>query len=358
MSSFDVNEIVEPANISDDMNYNHYAYAQLDVALTRILSKAKTNVLCVDGTSCCKKTSILNAIGILPVLKVQKYRNIVNTTTYGPSTLGYVCSGMIDILKATEFRLMDRSPLNVLEWHVLWKLIDKYVKLFGNVTPNLKIEEHILFFNEFDVIFKSLKNSYFYDYFRQRLDTLAIIDSNIERCDNTHLKRSIGTDVERAGWKFYTFMQNRMYSVLYDYIDISWFDGEVENQKDVIVILASEIKQLLFKFTKKAALKDWKQFKLPISIVNVDLTLRNFHTFVYRSIVRNHVNMIVTRQKQRLLQPPSFANISTKNLDIKGTHCPIQEPSTTNIDDDAIESVKNIDPDEAYKLNLLNSNEF
>lgn len=28
-----------------------------------------------------------------------------------------------------------RSPLNVLEWHVLWKFMNKYLKKFGNVTP-------------------------------------------------------------------------------------------------------------------------------------------------------------------------------------------------------------------------------
>lgn len=341
MSSVNVNEIVESA-ISDDVDNDCYddAYRRLSAVLLRTLCKAKTNVLCVDGTSCCKKTSILNAIGILPVLKVQKYRNFVNSTTYAPSAMGYVCAGMSDVLQATEFRVMDRSPLNVLEWHVLWKYIDKYVKLFGNVAPDLKIEEHFTFFNEFDIIFKSLKDSYFYDFFRQRLDTLAIIDSNIERCDNVLLRRSTGSDAERAGWKFYTFMQNRMYCILYEYIDISWFDGVTENQKDVVAILASELKQLLFKFTKNTEINDWKKFKLPISMVGVDLTLRNFHTFAYRSMIRNRANMIVAPQcfsvKPRPLELPSFANISESKtgVDIECTPFQIRHALDGTVGDD------------------------
>lgn len=115
---------------------------------------------------------------------------------------------------------------------------------------------------------------------------MAIIDSNVQRVDETHLRRATGTDVERAGWEFYTFLQNRMYSLLYDVIDISWFDDlRVAEQKTVVNEITCLIRHELCQRPKKHLRVPWKKIKMPKSILTKDLTLRNFNTFAYRSMI-------------------------------------------------------------------------
>ncbi|KAE9522046.1 hypothetical protein AGLY_017566 [Aphis glycines] len=350
----------------DDDAVYEYAYGRVDESLSKVLSNAKTNVLCIDGTSCCKKTSILNTIGILPVLKVQNYRNIVNSTTFAASAMSYVCAGMIDVLKTAEPRFMDRSPLNVLEWNVLWKFIDKFIVEFGNVRPELTDGKQAAFFEEFDDVFGALKSSYFYDFFRQRLDTVVIIDSNVARCDHTHMRRGEGTDLERANWKFYTFMQNRMYSVLYDHVDIAWFDGaggSIDNH-GVVTLLAVWFKECLSKFPKRSGAWDMKKFKLPVSVpVTVDLTLRNFHSFAYRAMIRERVKRVSTdgrRGEDEVgLRLPGFASVVEPggDIDITGTvrHVNAPPPSNSLGEHDPAESVQHEIDMEEYKLRLLHA---
>lgn len=243
-------------------------------------------VLCVDGTSCCKKTSILAATGIPDVLKVQKNRKFVNANSYAPSMLGYISTGILDIMSATEPKFMDRSPLNVLEWHFLWKFMDKFYTMFGNMLPDVENDErHIDFFNEFDRLFIDLKN-YCYIYSRW-LDVVCIIDSNIDRCDGARMRRNVGTDYERSNWKFYTFMQNRMYSVLHKCIDLVWFDSENMECAEVVVVIATYLRNVVTKFPKLSQRHHGRMdFALPVPVNDVDFTLKNYSTFVYREIIR------------------------------------------------------------------------
>lgn len=115
-------------------------------------------------------------------MKVQRYRKFVNTNTYVPSMLGYVACGMSDVESARKLQFMDRSPLNVLEWHVLWQFMDKYVKFYGNARPRPN-DEHRTFFAEFDDMFDALCRSYYYKTFRWWLTVIALVDSNTNRCD-------------------------------------------------------------------------------------------------------------------------------------------------------------------------------
>lgn len=98
---------------------------------------------------------------------------------------------------------MDRSPLNVLEWFILWKFMYLFHNTFGNVDPYTV--NCTVFLEEFDRVFDFLKNSYYYKMIRSNVDVVAIIDSDTERCDDKRLLRNEGTDGMRSKWKYYTF---------------------------------------------------------------------------------------------------------------------------------------------------------
>lgn len=254
--------------------------------LEKISNDAKTMVLCLDGTSCCKKTSILAATGYVDVLKVQKNRRFLNTNSFAPSMLGYISTGILDIMSTSEPNFMDRSPLNPIEWHFLWKFIDNFYNDFGNVVPDPERNSyHNDFFVQFDAVFKDLK--YFCRVFSQHLDTIAIIDSNLSRCDDVRASRNTGSDVERANWRFYTYLQNRMYKLLYPYIDLMWFDSEPMSCDDVIISIATCLRSALKKFPQVRVKHHGRSdFALPIPETEPDFTLKNFMTFMYRDAVR------------------------------------------------------------------------
>lgn len=258
---------------------------------------AKSMVLCVDGTSCCKKTSILEATGFENIMKVQKNRKFINANTFAPSMLGYVSAGMLDILSTVEPTFMDRSPINVLEWHFLWKFMHKFYTKFGNVLPDPRSnDEHRRFFTEFDRTFNDLK--VYCKMYTRLLDIVCIIDSNIERCDGDRSRRNEGTDLERSSWKFYTFMQNRMYERLHRCIDLAWFDNvEGAECRTVVATIASCLKNALTRFPKIAQRHYGRvDYCLPIPIhQDNDLTLRNYNTFVYREVIRQKARNAVLR---------------------------------------------------------------
>jgi len=166
-------------------------------------------------------------------LKVQRDRMIVRANTYFVSSFGYIIGGMLDVARydnilrdcGTEdvgssktgalFAVMDRSPLNVEEWRLLWIFMDEYHELFGNVSIDESCPRHRNYLARFDDAFLNLRKCTWYRYFRSRLDTVVLIDSNVDRCDRMRARRGTGSDQERCGWRFYTYLQNRMYKQLY-----------------------------------------------------------------------------------------------------------------------------------------------
>lgn len=182
----------------------------------------------LDGVSATGKTSIIESCG-LPHSKVQRRINVINSDTYFPSMLGYVSEGMQAQLYP-PWRINDRSPLNCIEWRLLWSLashlVDKHGPGGGFCAESGKIieEEDAKYIDE---AFDSLMNSYFYRDLRARLHGLAIIDSNVTRCNQRRSMRNESlNDVLRSKWPWYTPLQNIMYKKLYPnaYIDLMWFD--------------------------------------------------------------------------------------------------------------------------------------
>ena len=143
------------------------------------LFSARTNTITVDGTSCTKKTSTLDATG-RPVTKVQRHTNAKNADTYAPSVIGYLMAGMVNQSNDKRAKFNDRSPRNVVEWYVLWKLMALYVAMFGNVRPHPNIPHMTKYLELFKSMFSALKSWYVYHHFRSRINGIAFIDSN--RC--------------------------------------------------------------------------------------------------------------------------------------------------------------------------------
>lgn len=187
--------------------------------------------LCLDGTSCTNKSTILRSSG-LKVCKIQSKHKYINANTFGPSLIGYVMGGMEFVTNISrDMEIFDRSPLNVIEWRILWMIMDGYVKRFGNAEIDPDDDKCKKYIRYTTIIFKHLYNSPFYQHFRRKLNVIAIIDSNIQRCDEMRSKRNIGSDSERSKWKFYTHFQNLMYSTLYKdtCIDLNSF-GNIDRE--------------------------------------------------------------------------------------------------------------------------------
>lgn len=244
-------------------------------------SKA-TSTINIDGTCCTKKTTLLSILKDkfnYNVSKVQYNNKIVNPDSYGPSMVGYICSGLIDQTHYFKKTFNDRSPLNCLEWSMLWRLMSVYYKKFGNQYPlnvtddanacsfivndgihdgddvndmvlcngnndydvnddddddfdkeadfsflNVKVNVNDTnclkqkmkeFYTYFDNECEKLKNWYVYAMMRQKLNTIVLIDSNEMRVYELLKQRQNGQDNERAKLNFYVPLQNRMYKNLY-----------------------------------------------------------------------------------------------------------------------------------------------
>lgn len=259
------------------------------------LFAAATNTVTVDGTSCTKKTATLTATG-RPVTKVQRYNNAKNANTFGASMIGYVTAGMVNQSIDARAKFNDRSPLNVLEWHLLWKLMDAYVAEFGNVRPHPDVPGMTRYLEDFGRAFARLKSWYVYEHFRSRINGVAFIDSDVDRCDRMLAARNEGSDRERASWLFYTPLQNLMYEALYPgaVVDMGWFDDATA---DVVVEgVAAFLNHLLSSRSAVGGDEPTFTVRLAPPVVSVrdrDFTMHNIDAHVYRSVGRAGVKRIL-----------------------------------------------------------------
>jgi len=260
-----------------------------DICLSRVdyagKLKAKTHTLCIDGTSCTMKSSILNATGRL-ITKVQRNHRIQNPNTFGPSMLGYICSG-INTSLGTIPHFNDRSPLNVLEWHILWKLMDDYLESFGNTKPDENDPNMTVAFQMYRKIFNAHHNRCAVKVFSSRINGLAIVDSNTDRCDERRSKRNkTASDIERSTWNFYTFLQNLMYKELYDglYIDLAWF--LCTDPKVIVSGMAKFFNFVLDYITKTIKPEFAIVYRHALPTVRHDYNMSNMTVHAYRSIGR------------------------------------------------------------------------
>lgn len=298
-------------------------------AVLKHASYASNMVLCVDGTSATKKTTILQRTGH-QVTKIQKLAGFKNINRYFPAMLGYICTGLRSFMMG-PMRLNDRSPLNPMEWHVLWCCMSDYFVTNGNSYPTD--------LSKYEIIIRKLKDSFFYEFFSKKINCLVFIDSNCARCDETRAKRNEGSDVQRSKWRFYTPMQNMMYSVLYEgrVIDMAWFD-EFDTET-VCLGVSMWIRDLITDMAKLDLVRvvPLPKFSLPMNHPELDYALENIKTHAYRSVGRvgckiinnecDKKNMADTLKQHYLpqyvsidpIQPPMCAMLHQRSMKVEAS---------------------------------------
>lgn len=240
---------------------------------------APNSTLCVDGTSCTMKTSILNATK-LPVTKTNRLNRFITPNSYFPSMIGYITKG-IQSLNVGGPHLNDRSPLNVLEWRDLWRIFDHFLSNNGLTVPTA---EQLDIYRQF---FRNLRDSYYYKHFRKQINAIAFVDSDVDRCDMLRFNRNQGSDTERSRWPFYTPLQNLMFKTLYpgQFIDMAWFH---DTERSIIIAGVSKYLRSLFDILPNySTLPIIEKVYLPT--LPIDPLLLNISTHVHRAIGRHAV---------------------------------------------------------------------
>jgi hypothetical protein len=245
---------------------------------------------CVDGTAACFKTTILEQLREqgYQVQKINKVSTSSNINTLGVAAMGYITRG-IRLLNSSVVTFLDRSPLNPLQWHVLWSLFDLYVKTFKNVRPSeiKHTEDWKIFEGEFRERFQMLQNSVWYKDFNNHIQGIAIIDSNTEYVRTRMSRRNRSSDTERSQWMFYPELQNLMYQILYTKcFDIADYDEPLTFQNAVVQYLKDVAEEL------KTAETTFFPTTYHLPVHSLDLPWLNLHSHVYRTLGKAHVKQI------------------------------------------------------------------
>lgn len=279
--------------------------------IDRARFRAPTHSLCVDGTSATKKTTVLERTG-LPVVKIKRMTNVFDRNTYFPSMIGYIAYG-INSQNRGEPHFYDRSHLNCLEWNVLWAVMDDYVRKVGNVRPIRGDPRIDALMERYRKMFESLRESYYYRRFRDQINAVAFVDSDVDRCNELRALRNQGSDQERSKWLFYTDLQNLMYRTLYPdtHVDMNWFNAPIDTVVNgVSKWLVQTLREIVIDRKQSMKPVPLVPFKLPV--VDHDFTLSNMTTHVYRSIGRLACKKIKDpNDRTKLLDyVPSYVDVS------------------------------------------------
>lgn len=285
-----------------DYCYNHVIYTTLS---------ANNHTLAIDGTSCTKKSSILNATGRM-YTKVQRNNNIQNPDTYGPSMIGYISSGIMDNYCGGP-HFCDRSPLNVMDWHLLWKFMDDFLVRFGNVDPNDELPTNTVMqhsLDEYCKAFKLYRQKESVEAFAKHINCIVLIDTDTQRCDELRIQRNDNpTDVLRSTWKFYTYLQNLMYKTLYPdlYIDLAWFRHA---ETDVVVAALAKFFNFVLDYIVDHVKSNFMPFpKYSLPTIKHDYNLSNISVHAYRSIGRWGCKLLTGETDKLDVRIPSYLKV-------------------------------------------------
>jgi hypothetical protein len=246
------------------------------------LLTAHTANLCVDGTSCTKKTSIL-AVTKRLVLKTSRMGvSNENTDSNGPCMLGHFTAGTYEVL-GSPLHLHDRAPNSAHIWYVYWSLFN-ILKEQGNrdYFPDYVLD-HVR------AVFGTLIQSHIFDHITgQQFNTIALVDSDVDRCDRLRTKRNCGSDAERSKWGIYTPLQNCLYQALYPglYIDMAWF-GPTDDSivvQGVAKFLIAVQDGLVKRFGMPSGKPPFTLLSMPTA--GDDITLANMRVHMERSLAR------------------------------------------------------------------------
>lgn len=289
------------------------------------LLSGNNNTLCIDGTSCTKKSSILRATN-RNVSKISQIHTFRNPDTYFPSLMGYICTGM-NTLTCGGPHFNDRSPLNVLDWNLLWLLLNDFLMKFSNVRPDINNEAHTPVLELYKSMILNYKEAYYRQMFAKKINCIVFVDSDLDRCDELHYMRGESSDKERASWKHYTFLQNLMYTELYPglYIDMANFGNAETNV--IIEGVAEFLNQTLDYLVETR--KNVDATLMPsckLATKKCDYNLINMSTHVYRSIGRWGCRYIQNDYNPEISLSsyiPSYLHVSKINHPNGGNHVDI-----------------------------------
>lgn len=254
------------------------------------LSKLKANnqCLCIDGTATCFKTTITDVLRKKHnriIYKVQTKSKFAskNINTHALAMMGYMDKGTLDIYNCNVPHYGDRSPLNPFDWNFIWRYMDKMKSRFGlnfDIDKDMGNAKDIL--DELNVEIEEAKNHDLYLYYRKRFNILVLIDSNCKEVDERRRLRDEGSDTERSNWGFYTFIQNIVYSKLYEglFIDLSWFKC---CKSDIIDGLVRFFEYSLNSIVGKADyafIEKCNRIELEKSRINIDYATENMKSYV------------------------------------------------------------------------------
>lgn len=265
-----------------------------------------SSCLCIDGTSGCFKTTILQRLKEknYVVTKVQQQHTIINPNTFSLSTLGYLTTGLINQYMYEGVQFSDRSFLNPLQWSFLWKFMDAYKCQFGNTYVNMKEPEMKKFINNFQEKTVAFRNNIIYQNFNKEINCIAIINTDYHKVDSIRRVRGIGSDMERCDWKFYTFLQNEFYKCLYpnSYIDLN--DLCFESDDIIIAELANFFEYVGKELRNNCSMeirKKLREINFKIPATELHYSTLNMKTHIYRSKLRAQRNAIVYNTNQTQL---------------------------------------------------------
>lgn len=329
------------------------------------------HTLCLDGVSCTKKTTILAKSVVESngrqqqhhqhqVVKTQQLHRFVNADCYFPSMMGYICTG-VQSLNAGAPHFNDRSPLNVLEWHILWRCMGDFSHRYGNVRPDGTAHEESMAL--YRTIFETLRQADFYKSMRSKVNCIVLIDSNLNRCDRLHAKRNEGSDMERSKWLFYTPLQNLMYQTLYPDAHFDWATLLDKDHSGMIDFLANTLNTVVDALAYRIgsiSLDGENQEKsngskmtrdtIPLSsgslpVSSQDLYLMNYTTHLYRS-----TGKVLSRRIHHKYRPYSRSAFDGEMMrDIFKSHVPRHLAVLNPLDvvkarDDVLNDTRNTEP--------------
>lgn len=343
----------------------HRIYAVTEMCRSRIdvdgvVSTATTNTICLDGTSCTKKSSILAMTGYR-VTKVQQSHPTYNPDTYFPSLIGYVSAGLEDMC-LPQPHYNDRSPLNVLDWYILWHAMEKFLSRFGNVSIDAaQNQEHRAFVDELTDVFTKYRTVYYRQVMNKTVTCIALIDSNIERVDALRSCRNQGSDAYRSKWRFYTQLQNLMYQTLYPdrYIDLAWFDEDTYPTPIVVRGIVDFLNGILVSMSQQPSVRlatFFPQTKLPT--LRNDYALNNFNTHVQRSVGRWICKTLVHDMYPSQPKPPAFATYVPKYLYVDNVYNPLTNEKLAPIIPTTLRPLIDVEPMDEFNDDNNNNNDI
>lgn len=187
-----------PTTITDV--FNKYSISSFEELINLTLANIGNDKFCIDGLSCCGKTTFLSRYGS-SLIKISeyvdlKYRNVdpIQSITYME-----VFNKMYSTSSGFVF---DRSPVSNIAWLIIPQVYAN-IKLLSQLTP-FGLCELIVKNSKIDSVLRYIKN--------KNINVLIFIDSEIDLIQERMRKRKTNTtDVTMGEFPAYITIQNYVY---------------------------------------------------------------------------------------------------------------------------------------------------